>query len=891
MRKGGLMRRILLAAAGMIFFFCQPFSAQTQSTGAQPQRIELRPAYLDATLPIEQRVKDLVGRMTLDEKISQMQYVASAIPRLNIPAYNWWNEALHGVARAGHATVFPQAIGLAATWDTELMHRVADVISTEARAKYNDAVLRENRGQYFGLTFWSPNINIFRDPRWGRGQETYGEDPFLTARMAVAFVQGMQGDDLRYLKTIATPKHFAVHSGPEVLRHRFDVPVSAHDFADTYTPAFRAAFMEARADSVMCAYNSVRGAPACASPLLYDTLRNDWKFAGYAVSDCGAISDIYEGHGYVVLPEQAAALAVKAGTDLTCGNEYRALSAAVRDRLISSDEINRAVERLFTARFRLGMFDPAEFVPWSRLTIADNDTAEHRKLALEAARESIVLLKNEGGILPLKPGAKTIAVVGPTADSLDVLLGNYAGTPSRHTTILEGLRARFGAARVIAAPSVPLAETDVIPISAENLRTGGPGSQSGLKAEYFNNTDLTGAPAVTRVDPNANFSWNLQPPAKGVDALKFSVRWSGELTPPASGEYRLGVEAQGGYRLLVEGQEVFEDRHGSPHEKSATELTLEGGRAYKIALEFFARGGHSSVKLTWGGDWMNDAAVTAVKKADVIVAAVGITPDLEGEESDVNAPGFFGGDRVDLDLPPPQQKLLEQLAATGKPLVVVLTGGSALAVNWAQAHASAILDVWYPGEEGGAAVADVLAGEYNPAGRLPVTFYSGVAQLPPFTDYSMEGRTYRYFRGTPLYPFGFGLSYASFSYSNARVDRAEIAAGDDVTVSADVQNASGAAGDEVVEVYVSRPDIAGAPVRSLAGFRRVHLDKDEKKTVSITLHDRELSVVDEEGKRRVNPGRVEIWIGGGQPVAGRAQKAPPGVRTEVQIRGEKTLPN
>jgi beta-glucosidase len=625
--------------------------------------------------------------------------------------------------------------------------------------------------------------------------------------------------------------------------------------------------------------------------LLYDTLRNDWKFAGYAVSDCGAISDIYDGHAYVVLPEQAAALAVKAGTDLTCGNEYRALSAAVRDRLISNDEINRAVERLLTARFRLGMFDPAESVPWSRLTIADNDTPDHRKLALEAARESIVLLKNDGGVLPLKPVAKTIAVVGPTADSLDVLLGNYAGTPSKYTTILVGIRERFGAARVIAAPGVPLTETDAIPISAENLRPGGHGSQHGLKAEYFNSADLTGTPAVIQVDPNVNFSWNLQPPAKGVDALKFSVRWSGELTPPVGGEYRIGVEAQGGYRLFVDARQIFDDRQGNVNGKSATELTLEGGRAYKIVLEFFARGGHSSAKLTWGGDWMNDAAISAVKKADVIIAVVGITPELEGEESDVNAPGFFGGDRVDLDLPRPQEKLLEQLAATGKPLVVVLTGGSALGVNWAQAHASAILDAWYPGEEGGAAVADVLTGEYNPAGRLPVTFYSGVAQLPPFTDYSMEGRTYRYFRGTPLYPFGFGLSYANFSYSNARIDRAEIPAGDDVTVSADVQNAGSVAGEEIVEVYVSHPEISGVPVRSLAGFRRVHLDKGEKKTVSITLRDRELSVVDEEGKRRVNPGRVKIWIGGGQPVAGRAQKAPPGARTEVQIRGEKILSN
>lgn len=883
------MRKVLLAAAICLILFCDSFPAGSQSAPAQ--RVELRPVYMDSSLPIEQRVKDLVARMTLDEKISQMQYIAPAIPRLNVPAYNWWNEALHGVARAGHATVFPQAIGLAATWDTDLVHRVADVISTEARAKYNDAVQHENRGQYFGLTFWSPNINIFRDPRWGRGQETYGEAPLLTARMAVAFVEGMQGDDAHYLKTVSTPKHYAVHSGPEVLRHRFDVPVSSHDFADTYTPAFRAAFVEAHADSVMCAYNSVRGVPACASPLLYDTLRNDWKFAGYAVSDCGAISDIYDGHGYVVLPEQAAALAVKAGTDLTCGTEYRALSTAVRDRLISIDEINRAVERLFTARFRLGMFDPTENVPWSRLTLADNDTADHRKLALEAARESIVLLKNDRATLPLKPSTKTIAVVGPTADSLDVLLGNYAGTPSKYTTVLAGIRARFGEANVISAADIPLTETDAIPIASRFLRTGHEGSPAGLKAEYFNNRELGGAPAVTRVDSQVNFSWDRQPPVPGIDALNFSARWSGDLLPPGTGAYRFAVSASDGYRLFIDGQRVLDNWGRSRETSSATELTLQSGRAYKIVFEYFAAGGHTSAKLMWSGDWMNREAAATAKRADAIVAVVGITPNLEGEETDVNAPGFFGGDRVDLDLPRPQRELLDQLSATGKPLIVVLTGGSALSVNWAEEHAAAILDTWYPGEEGGADVAEVLAGDYNPAGRLPVTFYAGVAQLPPFTDYSMDGRTYRYFRGTPLYPFGFGLSYANCSYSNARVDRSEIPAGDDATVSADVQNTSAVAGDEVVEVYVSHPGIVGAPIRSLAGFRRVHLNQGERKTVSITLRDRELSVVDEDGKRRVPAGPVEIWIGGGQPVAGRGQKALPGAQTEVRIAGEKALPN
>src|SRR3989440_519348 len=410
-----------------------------------------RPAYLDPSLTLEQRVNDLVSRMTLEEKVSQMQDVAPAIPRLSIPAYNWWNEGLHGVARAGNATVFPQAIGLAATWDTDLIHRVADVISTEARAKYNDAIQHGNTGRYYGLTFWSPNINIFRDPRWGRGQETYGEDPYLTSRIGVAFVSGLQGNDPTYLKTVSTSKHYAVHSGPEVLRHRFDVPVSPRDLADTYTPAFRATIVEGRADSVMCAYNSVRGEPACANHFLFDTLRNNWGFPGYVVSDCWAISDLHPGHGFVLTLEQAAALAVKAGTDLSCGPEYASLPFAVENRLLTAADVDLAVKPLFEARFRLGMVDPPESVPWSKLTIADNDTPAHRQLALEAARKSIVLLKNEHNTLPLKSSVKTVAVVGPNADSLPVLLGNYAGTPSAYTTILEGIRKRFRGAKILTA--------------------------------------------------------------------------------------------------------------------------------------------------------------------------------------------------------------------------------------------------------------------------------------------------------------------------------------------------------------------------------------------------------------------------------------------------------
>ena len=852
---------------------------------------ETKPAYLDPNLPADQRVNDLVSCLTLEEKSSQMQDVAPGIPRFGIPPYNWWNEGLHGVARAGHATVFPQAIGLAATWDTNLVHRVAEIISTEARAKYNDAVQHGNFGRYFGLTFWSPNINIFRDPRWGRGQETWGEDPFLTARMGVAFVTGLQGDDAKYLKTVSTPKHYAVHSGPEAFRHRDDVPVSVHDFADTYAPAFRATVVEGKADSVMCAYNSVRGAPACASPLLFDTLRNKWGFNGYVVSDCGAIGDIYQGHGYVLSLEQAAAVAVKAGTDLSCGREYGILPLSVADRLLSREELDRAVKRLFDARFRLGMFDPPELVPWSKLTLADNDTPEHRQVALEAARKAIVLLKNERNALPLKRNLKTIAVVGPTADSEDVLLGNYNGTPSRWTTVLEGIRQKFRSANVLYAPGAPLTETSALLVPASVLRTGGAGSKPGLKAEFFNNIILQGASVLERVDPQINFNWNGDSPAAGVSGQTFSARWTGELVAPVDGDYRLGGSADDGFRLYLDGKLLVDDwsRHS---ERTMTALVhLQAGHAYPIRMEYFQSGWGSAARLLWVPPNLLDEAAAAARQADVVIAVVGIAPQLEGEESDASSPGFFGGDRVDIDLPRPQEQMLEAVAAAHKPLIVVLTSGSALAVNWAQQHAAAILEAWYPGEEGGAAVADALSGDYNPAGRLPVTFYQSVAQLPPFGNYSMNRRTYRYFSETPLYAFGYGLSYTTFDYSDARVDRPEAVASEVFTISVNVANTGAAPGDEVVQLYLTHPEIDGAPLRSLAGFQRIHLDRGEKKTVSFTLRDRELSVVDEEGKRRVPKGVVSVWIGGGQSVAGAGQAPSKGAKAEFRVTNEAAVPD
>jgi len=876
--------KTLLALA--LFAFPIVTSAQSTSPAGTPP-------YLDSSLPIDARVSDLVSRMTLEEKVSQMQDVAPAIPRLQVPAYNWWNEGLHGVARAGVATVFPQAIGLAATWDTDLLHRVADVISTEARAKYNDAQLHNNTARYYGLTFWSPNINIFRDPRWGRGQETYGEDPFLTARLGVAFVTGLQGDNPRYLKTVSTPKHYAVHSGPETLRHRFNVPVSLHDLYDTYTPAFRATVVDGHADSVMCAYNSVRGEPACASQLLFDLLRNQWGFKGYVVSDCWAISDLYQGHDFTLSLDQASALSVKAGTDLSCGPEFNILTHAVRDRLLSSEDIDRAVKRLFEARFRLGLFDPPANLPWSKLNLADVDTPANRKLALDAARASIVLLKNDRNALPLNaPRIKSIAVVGPNADSLDVLLGNYNGTPSSYSTILSGIQKRFSGAKINYAIGAPMTETRAVPVPSSALRSGTSATESklGLTAEFFLNPNLTGASAYTRVDPNVDFLWNNIPPAPGVPAEGYSIRWSGSLVAPVDGEYRLGAASDGGFRVYLDGKLLIDDwtLYGQRGERSFTvPVHLQAGHSYSVKFEYFRRFRESFARLLWLPPNLEDEAVAAARKSDVVIAVVGISADLEAEERDNSDPGFFGGDRTDIDLPRTQEHLLQSLAATGKPLIVVLTSGSAIALNWANDHANAILAAWYPGEEGGNAVADVLSGDYNPAGRLPVTFYKSVAQLPPFTSYSMANRTYRYSTETPLYPFGFGLSYSSFSYSEPKAVSEQLSAAASWAVSARVTNTSAIPGEEVVQLYISHPSVDGAPIRSLVGFQRIHLDAHASQTVTFTLTSRELSVVAADGTRSVPAGTADLWIGSSQPNAPSKSGAP----LQLNVTASTPVPN
>jgi beta-glucosidase len=567
------------------------------------------------------------------------------------------------------------------------------------------------------------------------------------------------------------------------------------------------------------------------------------------------------------------------------------VSEAVRDRLLTMADVDRSVKRLFEARFRLGMFDPPEMVPWSKLTLADNDTAANRALALQTARESMVLLKNDHNTLPLASTVKTIAVVGPTADLPAILLGNYNGTPSSSTTPLEGIRKRFSSANVIYAPGSALTETNSIPIPAAVLRIGGADSKPGLKAEYFNNANLEGAPASTRVDPQVNFDWRGVTPAPGLTGQTYSVRWTGELIAPADGDYLLGGSAADGFRLFLDGKRILDDWHPHAERTRTTSVHLQRAHPYKIVMEYYHGNRNPIARLVWSSPDMSTDAVAAAKRADVVIAVVGITPQLEGEEMSTSAPGFFGGDRVDMELPRPQLEMLQAVAATGKPLIVVLTSGSALSVNWVQQHAAAVLEAWYPGEEGGTALANILAGDYNPSGRLPVTVYTGVAQLPPFEEYSMQGRTYRYFFGVPLYPFGFGLSYTNFAYSNAHVDREQVSATDDVSVSVDVKNSGAKEGDEVVELYVTHPDTAGAPIRALAGFTRVHLAAREQRTVTILLHNRELSVVDENGKRHISPGIVELWIGGGQPVAGVGQTPPPGARIQFRIASQSELPD
>jgi beta-glucosidase len=822
--------------------------------------------YQDTQLTIDERVNDLVSRMTIEEKVTQLFNDSKPIERLGIPAYNWWNECLHGVARAGKATVFPQAIGLAATFDQDLMLRVGTAVSDEARAKNKYFVENGVRSIYTGLTFWTPNINIFRDPRWGRGQETYGEDPYLTGTMAVNFINGLQGDDPKYLKTIATSKHYAVHSGPEFTRHTDNIFVNDRDLYDTYLPAFKMTIRDANVQSVMCAYNRFRDKPCCGNDILLSSiLRDRYGFNGYVVSDCGAISDLFEpyAHHIVGTSSQAWGWSLSSGTDLNCeeGRKFliENLDSAIRVGIINESDINTSVRRLYKARFMLGLFDPQEQVAYSKIPFSVVGSDKHLKLSLEAAEKSLVLLKNTG-ILPLK-NIKKVALIGPNANNFAILIGNYNGEPIIPITPLKALRERLGAQNVIYAPGCPIIPgvyTDLEIISPENLFHMENGKlMKGLKAEYFANINFKGEPKMVQIDPKIDFYW-LRSPINKLIEEEFSVRWTGVLVPKKSGTYQFG----GNVRLRINNKDA--DPAG---------VVLEKGIKYEIVAELrvasnpYVNSIEPSASLTWteiSRDYRKEA-LDAATKAAVVIFCGGITAYLEGEEMPLVIDGFSHGDRTHINLPAVQEELLKELQKTGKPVVYVNFSGSAMAMNWEDQNLPAVIQAFYPGETTGTALTRLLFGDFSPSGRLPVTFYKSEKDIPDFSNYDMQGRTYRYFAGTPLYPFGYGLSYSTFEYSNLVVDKtSDTQSKVDVTV--EVKNTGKADGEEVVQIYVSNKTAKSiVPKTALKGFKRVYLKQGEKKTVSFTLKPEDFSITNADALQIVEPGVFDIAVNGAVP--------------------------
>jgi beta-glucosidase len=826
--------------------------------------------YQDPDLSFEERADDLLGLMTLEEKVSQLNYESKAVDRLGILEYNWWNECLHGVARSGIATVFPQAIGMAATWDKDLMNRVAVSISDEGRAKYHDFISKDKRGIYQGITFWTPNINIFRDPRWGRGMETYGECPHLTGELAVQFINGIQGDDPKYYKAIATSKHFAVHNGPESSRHSFNAIVSEHDLRNTYLPAFEKTVKQSHVASVMCAYNRLYDEPCCGnSPLLNGILRDEWGFDGYVVSDCWALTDFFvKGfHEVVETPVEAAAMAFNNGTDVNCGVVSPHLTEAVKQGKITEEEIDQSVKRLLLARFKMGQFDPDAMVKYAGIPYSVVDSKEHQELALEAARKSMVLLKNENNALPLSKDVKKVAVIGPNANDIDVLLANYNGIPSNPVTPLEGIKDKLPNAEIMYSLGCEHAEKlpTLSPIPSSALFTDETLQQHGLKAEYFDTASWAGEPKHTRIDENVDFYWWDKAPFEDLDPDNFAVKWSGFLVAPETGEFAVGGD--GFYQFELYLNDSLIARHRSEHHamKRYTYLNLEKGKAYKLELNFAEIHNDANMSLLWSTprkDYEQEA-INIAKEADVVLLFMGLSPRLEGEEMPVHVEGFNGGDRVRIDLPDFQQEFIKKIHAVGKPTVLVMLNGSAVAINWENANIPAILEAWYPGQAAGAAIADVLFGDYNPAGRLPLTFYKNVNDIPDFENYNMDGFTYRYFKGQPLYPFGYGLSYTTFEYGELQVSASEIAAGESLKVSVDVTNSGELTGEEVVQLYIadkSSPD--PRPIKDLRGFERISLNPGETKTVEFDLTSRDLAYWNVDQHDYVpTTGAYEIMVG------------------------------
>lgn len=823
------------------------------------------PPYLNTELPIDVRVENLLNQMTLEEKCSQLLDASPAIPRLEVPQYNWWNESLHGVARAGYATVFPQSISIAASWNDKLIHEVASAISDEARAKFNEFQRKGQTDRYQGLTMWSPNINIFRDPRWGRGHETYGEDPYLSSILGGEYVKGLQGNDDKYLKVVATAKHYAVHSGPEALRHEFEVNVSDIDLYETYLPAFKYLVEDAKVYSVMGAYNSFRGQACCANHFLFNILRNDWGFEGYYVSDCSALRDIWHDHKQAADATEAAAMALKAGMDLNCGSTYKSLKEAIEKNLCTEEDINACVRRLLTARFKLGMFDPQDMVPYNKIPYAVNNNTAHNQLARKAAQESIVLLKNQAHILPLSKEVKKVAVIGPNANNVQSLWGNYSGVPSNPVTVFQGIKNKLGPdVDVRYEVGSDLAEGfplfDAIPSRFFQTEDG----KQGLTGEYFKNNALRGKPLFTQVDDNIDFCWDNETPDPRLTTGKFSVRWTGYIVVPESGAYQISEWSKPFMTVKLEGNETGGKNGHHPRLRPKT-YQLEANKKYKIEVEYQNTWGDATARLVWArpDDSKLERAVQLAKESDYVILNLGLNERLEGEEMNVEVEGFSRGDRTALDLPKEQRELMTALVETGKPVVLVLINGSALSVNWAADNVPAILTAGYPGQQGGSAIADVLFGDYNPAGRLPVTYYKSVDQLPAFENYDMKGRTYRYFTDEPLYPFGFGLSFTQFDYQNLQIT--PNTGTNSVHISVDVINSGKLDGDEVVQVYLTDEKASTVrPIRSLVAFNRVNIKKGERKTITFDIPASQFSMINKKGNRVLEKGWFTISVGGEQ---------------------------
>ena len=793
--------------------------------------------YQNPNLTPEQRATDLLQRLTLEEKASLMQNASPAIPRLGIKPYEWWNEALHGVARAGLATVFPQTIGMAASFNDSLLYKVFNAVSDEARAKnraFND---REQYKRYQGLTMWTPNVNIFRDPRWGRGQETYGEDPYLASRMGVAVVKGLQGPDTaRYDKLHACAKHFAVHSGPEWNRHSFNAEnIAPRDLWETYLPAFKVLVQEADVQEVMCAYTRFEGDPCCGSNrLLTQILRNDWGFKGIIVSDCGAISDFFGKKKHNTHPDapHASADAVLNGTDLECGGNYRTLPEAVKAGLISEEQINTSVKRLLKARFELGEMETDNH-PWA-LPYSVVDCPEHRQLALQMARETMTLLQNKGNLLPLNKKIK-VAVIGPNANDSVMQWGNYNGVPSKTATLLSAIQAKLPASQIYYEQVCSL--TDDVTLSSLFNQCSDDG-KPGFSASYWNNQEFKGTPDATAQlsTPFRFTTLGATAFAPGIELTGFASRYHTVFRPVKSGSAIFRVQTNGNIKASVNGEEVLDQTNIKNPENLYT-LQVEAGQSYDIDLQFtqIKDGAYFNFDLVEETPLNLNATLARLKDADVIIFAGGISPLLEGEEMKVSAPGFKGGDRTDIDLPAAQRNVLAALKKAGKKIVFVNFSGSAMALAPEAGNCDAILQAWYPGQAGGTAVADVLFGDYNPAGRLPITFYKHTEQLPDFEDYSMQGRTYRYMKETPLFPFGYGLSYTTFSYGKAQADKNLLNKGDKLSLSIPVKNTGKRNGEEIVQVYIRRPADKEGPAKTLRAFKRVEIAKGETENVTIEL--------------------------------------------------------